>query len=188
MTKIFFDTEFTGLHKDTTLVSIGMVAETGETFYAEFTDYDTSQVNGWIKENVIKNLLYSDENKRNQSTINFVNDGNGRSYTGFGTRDIVKEYLTRWLEMFSSIEMWSDCLAYDWVLFNNLFGTAFDIPKNVYYIPFDICTLFKIKGIDPDISREKFGCGEMYTEMPKHNAMWDAQVIKMCYDKLMQSV
>lgn len=28
--KIFFDTEFTGLHKDTTLISIGLISELGE--------------------------------------------------------------------------------------------------------------------------------------------------------------
>jgi len=38
--KIYFDTEFTGLHKNTTLISIGCVAENGKTFYAELTDYD----------------------------------------------------------------------------------------------------------------------------------------------------
>ncbi len=32
---IYFDTEFTGLHKNTTLISIGMIAENGRTFYAE---------------------------------------------------------------------------------------------------------------------------------------------------------
>ena len=37
--KIFFDTEFTGLHKDTSLISIGLVDEDGKTFYAEFLDY-----------------------------------------------------------------------------------------------------------------------------------------------------
>jgi hypothetical protein len=80
--------------------------------------------------------------------------------------------------------MWSDCLSYDWVLFSQIWGHAFNIPKNVYYIPFDICTVFKMKAIDPDVSREKFGCGEVYHEMPKHNALWDARVIKMCYEKL----
>jgi len=30
------------------------------------------------------------------------------------------------------------------------------IPSNVYYIPFDVCTLFKIKNVDPDINREEF--------------------------------
>lgn len=52
--KVFFDTEFTGLHKNTTLISLGCVDENGRTFYAEFTDYDKSQVDDWINENVIK--------------------------------------------------------------------------------------------------------------------------------------
>ena len=54
-TKVFLDTEFTGLHKKTTLISIGLVS--GEkTFYAEFTDYDKNQVGSWLKENVIDKL------------------------------------------------------------------------------------------------------------------------------------
>jgi hypothetical protein len=80
------------------------------------------------------------------------------------------------------VEIWSDCLSYDWVLFNDLFGSAFDIPKNVYYIPFDICTLFKIKGIDPDISREEFIDNSV--DGVKHHALYDAKVIKACFDKL----
>jgi len=81
--------------------------------------------------------------------------------------------------------MWSDCLAYDWVLFNNIFGTAFDIPKNVYYIPFDICTLMKIKGVDPDINREDYAYSDMpIPETAKHNSLHDAWTIKHCYDKL----
>ena len=55
-TKIFFDTEFTGLHQNTTLISIGLVAETGQTFYAELTDYDKNQIDDWLKTNVIDNL------------------------------------------------------------------------------------------------------------------------------------
>jgi hypothetical protein len=58
----------------------------------------------------------------------------------------------------------------------------------VYYIPFDICTLFKIKGIDPDINREIFAYdGIPYgLEDQKHNALWDAKTIKMCYEKLIK--
>ena len=54
--KIFFDTEFTGLHQKTTLISIGLISEDGSTFYAEFTDYDKSQIDDWIEKNVIANL------------------------------------------------------------------------------------------------------------------------------------
>ena len=54
--KVFFDTEFTGLHKDTTLISIGMVDENGRSLYIELNDYDKSQVNDWIRKNVISHL------------------------------------------------------------------------------------------------------------------------------------
>ena len=56
--KIFFDTEFTGLHKDTTLISLGAISEDGQTFYAEFTDYDKSQVDGWIHDHIIKSTKF----------------------------------------------------------------------------------------------------------------------------------
>jgi len=175
MTKIFFDCEFTGLHQNTTLISIGLISETNKTFYAEFTDYDESQVNDWIKENVISKLGKVEETQR------YCYDNCRR----IGNKDYVQDHLREWLSQFDQIEIWSDCLAYDWVLFNELWGGAFSIPKNIYYIPFDICTLFKIKGIDPDISREEFAHGEFdSTETSKHNALWDARIIKMCYEKL----
>lgn len=170
-TKIFFDTEFTGLHQNTTLISIGLVAESGEKFYAELSDYDETQVDEWLQKNVIDHLLYDGQP-----------DWIYPDYFYWGDKAFIKDKLTEWLSQFESVEIWSDCLAYDWVLFNQLFGHAFSIPKNVYYIPFDICTLFKMKGIDPDISREEFS---EWTELyGKHNALHDALVIKACYEKL----
>ena len=179
-TKVFFDCEFTGLHQKTTLISIGLITETNRTFYAELTDFNLMQVDKWIEENVLSKL-YLDVKKHNISEpFSFI----GHDTVYKGNKKGLSSLLSAWLSQFGEIEMWSDCLAYDWVLFNDLFGSALDIPKNVYYIPFDICTLFKIKGVDPDINREKFGCGEVYSEMQKHNALWDAKVIKMCHEKL----
>lgn len=191
MTKLFFDTEFTGLHQKTTLISIGIISECGKTFYAEFTDYNKRQVDNWLQENVISKLfLYEKED------FKIYNVGekavgkkvvSGQDTMVLGNKQVVKQYLKEWLSQFEKVEMWSDCLSYDWVLFCQIFGHAFKIPENVYYIPYDICTLFKVRGIDPDISREKFGCSEHYHEIPKHNSLWDARVIKMCYEKLMIS-
>lgn len=185
-TKIFFDTEFTGLHQKTTLISIGFVSECGKTFYAELFDYDKSQVDGWIMENVINNLTMFDTG----ACMEFIGDVNNKKM--IGDTLFVKERLQNWLEQFGEVEMWSDCLAYDWVLFCQIFGHAFNIPKNVYYIPFDICTLFVAKGIDPDINREEFAkkmievnTSEHWGGNPKHNALWDAYVIRACYQKLM---
>ncbi len=175
-TKVFFDTEFTGLHQKTTLISIGLISECGKTFYAELTDYDIGQLDEWLQENVMDGLSLHKS---------LPNDGYCGGYdelTVRGNTELLQTKLRDWLNQFEQVEIWSDCLAYDWVLFNNIFGGAFDIPKNVYYIPFDICTLFKIKGIDPDINREAF-IHDIYGGQ-KHNALWDARVIKMCYDKL----
>ena len=95
----------------------------------------------------------------------------------------LKSNLSNWLEQFEQVEIYGDCLAYDWVLFCQIFGHAFNIPKNVYYIPFDLCSFFKVKGIDPDINREEFA-GLVAGENDKHNALWDAKVIKACFEKL----
>jgi len=63
---------------------------------------------------------------------------------GLDNRNIVREALGVWLCRYKDIEVWSDYLAYDWVLFCDIFGHAFKVPKQVYYIPFDICTLMKV--------------------------------------------
>lgn len=180
MTKVFFDTEFTGLHQATSLVSIGLITESDERFYAELTDYDKDQIDEWLQKNVIDKLTLGDFRE------NELRVGKRNRYTFRGTRENVANCLNDWFDQIGKVEMWSDCLSYDWVLFNQIFGHAFSIPKNVYYIPFDLATLFKAKGIDPDISREKYAFGECLQEMKdqKHNALWDARVIKACYEKL----
>ena len=189
--KIFFDTEFSGLHQNTTLISIGMISEDGRKFYAEFNDYDKTQVDSWLQENVIDNLLFKAPPKNQQEYYmssrtedNIIGNDLYESYNldMRGSTEEIKVELEKWISQFDSVEMWSDCLAYDWVLFCQIFGQAFNIPKNVCYIPFYICTMMKLKGINPDISREEFI--ESSVSGMKHNALYNAKVIKACYEKL----
>lgn len=161
--KIFMDTEFTGLHQKTTLISIGMVAEDGRELYCELSDYDDSQVDDWIRGNVIANLHKTNPINKNE----------------------LKAAIEGFIEPYDSVEIWSDCLAYDWVLFNQIWGHAFNLPKKINYIPFDICTLFKTKGENPDVNREAFA--EFKGKAVKHNALHDARIIKACYEKLTKS-
>lgn len=176
---LYYDCEFSGLHQHTTLISIGFISDDNKCFYAEYTDYDVSQIDDWIQTNVIDNLLMKDVTEDS-----YVKVANSTSSTYVkGNSSFVKQKLEEWLSQFDKIEMWSDCLSYDWVLFNEIWGHAFDIPKNILYIPFDISTVFKLKGIDPDISREDY-VGVTNKES-KHNALFDAKVIKLCYEKLM---
>lgn len=198
MIKIFLDTEFTGLHKNTTLISIGLISERGETFYAELNDYDESQCDDWLNDNIISKLKFKKE-------FNYFNwSKQGKEVNIKGSKTEVAQYLTDWFQFIqggplswieygektdapkeitdTTIEIWSDCLAYDWVLFNDLWGHAFNIPKCICYIPFDICTLLKSNGMDPDGCREELAELDKSILIQKHNALFDAIIIKRIYD------
>jgi len=175
MTKIFFDTEFTGLVKDTSLISIGVVSEDGRTFYAESNGYDKAKLDDWIKDNVIAHLRFEGGYYEWKPVMDYEH------YEMKGGIQDIGFALGNWLAQFDKVEVWSDCLAYDWVLFCDFFGGAKNLPDNIYYIPFDICTLMKCKHVDPDINRENYSHME---NGAKHNALWDAKVIKACYEKL----
>ena len=150
------------------------MSECGKEFYWEFTDYDKVQVDDWIEDNVINNLLF---NSRDEFSIT-----EGDKATGKGDKCLFKLSFKWWIKDIDNVEIYSDCLHYDWVLFLDIFGTAFDLPKNIYYIPFDLCSFLKTRGIDPDISREEFIGNSV--EGKKHNALYDAKVIKACFENL----
>lgn len=173
--RVFFDCEFSGLRQDTTLISIGCVADNGQQFYAELTDYDDSQVDPWVRENVINHLWAKQPEWLMWSRPDYV-------FYMLGSTAHVAVSLAAWLHPFGAVEMWADCLAYDWVLFCNLYGGAMKIPGSVYYIPFDLATLFKLRGVDPDINREEYSGVKTSA---KHNALADSLVIRACYNRIM---
>jgi hypothetical protein len=170
--RIFFDTEFTGLRQDTTLISIGCVSEDGKRFYAELDDFNLDLVDAWIKANVTDHLWI-----QNPETV--VPDV---TYV-VGNRVDVAAELRQWFMQWPLVEVWSDVLAYDWVLFCQLFGGPFGLPLNIYYIPFDLATLLAVRGVDPDVNREEYAG---MSGGQKHNALWDAMVIQACYLKAVQ--
>ena len=168
--KLFIDTEFTGLYQDASLISIGIVSEDRNCFYGETIDFPKEKLEPWHYQHVLPFLEQNNPKIQPSSKLTTV----------YGTKEILTASLLSWLSQYESIEIWSDCLAYDWVLFCELFGGALSIPSNIYYIPYDICTLFKAAGIDPDINREEFA----NITGNKHNALHDAKVIRACYVKL----
>lgn len=179
--KIFFDTEFTGLHKNTTLISLGCVAEDGRTFYAECTDYDKSQCDGWIKANVIEFLCLN----------SLGTNGDLKGMKVRGSAELVKKHLQEWLSQFDSVQFVSDVCHYDFVLLIDLFGTAFDLPENVcaacHDINQDIAQHYGISEREAfDKSREEI-VAELCS-LPivgvKHNALYDAEVIKAIYGEI----
>lgn len=201
---IYFDTEFTGLVDRTTLISLGMVAENNEKFYAEFTDYNQELVDRWVRENVIKYLWNTD--KGNHSLMAWDPEYNKYSTTSYAHGDTlyIRNKLERWLCSFihsdrDRIQLVSDVCHYDMYLFcNQIFGGAFNLPKYINPVCYDICQdLCAREGEKtqwpPDtesmwsafnISREDVITllGGELPEGKKHNSLYDAKIIKLIYE------
>lgn len=187
---LYFDTEFTGLRKDTTLISIGIVADDDKTFYAELTDYDTSQVTPWIRENVIKHTILGGDDELAKRL-----GDNNRCTVVLGTKRDVKYELLNWIRVFDlDAQFISDVCHYDFVLLIDLLVPhAFDLPSYIspccHDINQDIAREFgwTVERKAFDASREELYT-YLYGECPqsgnKHNALYDAQVIKALYLKL----
>lgn len=177
--KVFFDTEFTGLHKDTTLISIGCIDEVGKTFYAEFTDYNLRQCDKWIQDNVIVHL----ESKGRRDSYRAFGNMEG-NFSVHGDKGFVAEKLAEWLSKYEDVQFVSDVCHYDMVLLIDLFGGAFDLPKGVSPVCHDINQdIARHLGITDyeafNASREGFIHPAI--EGDKHNALYDAKVIREIY-------
>jgi hypothetical protein len=182
---LFFDFEFTGLHKKTTPISLGIVSDTGETFYAEWTDYDKSQVDDWLQENVLDNLLLKGE-ADDRWIPNVTSD-----MEVLGNAEKIKHCLTTWLEYISQdceqIVMWYDVGCYDGVLFADIFGHSFNMPKKIDYQFRDLATLIETKGHDLNhFSRTAYLESKgIEIEGKRHNALYDALQIKAIHESLL---
>ena len=185
---VYFDMEFTGLHQATTPISLGMVAETGTEFYAEFTDYDASQVDPWIQEHVVNNLILSSERDGVWIEPALVEGKN--SCRVLGNKTYVEYYLSAWLRGlsesvdFRQLTLHGDHLAYDWVLLCELFGGALSLPDFIYYIPIDLATSLRECEYDPDVSREQFAQMRDIGALTKHNSLFDAHIVRRCFHAL----
>lgn len=182
--KLFFKLQYTGLHKLTTSISIGLVSETGAEFYAEFTDYDENQIDEFINENVLSKLILHDYDYDKHY------NPDGDSVYVKGDTELIKSTLTKWLERWKEdgVEMWGDVYSYDWILFTGIFGNAFDVPAHVFYIPMDLATALKLTGEDPDVNREDYAYGEENKDAnneDKHNALFDARTQMEVYKKIL---
>ena len=184
MKVLFLDTEFTGLQQNTSLISIGIVAESGEEFYAELNDYDRSQLSPWLKENVIKKLFLKESNEQILENLNqFHIKGNCLE---------IANALINWFNQFEQIrdekgriipnlQIWGDVPHWDWVLFCQLFGGAFGIPPNIHYMCMDLATYIQAKGLDIEMSRFEY---VGFAVDNQHNALADAKAELACYLKL----
>lgn len=181
---IYFDCEFTGLHRNTTLISIGMVMENGYTFYAEFNDYDINQCDEWMRENVFNNLLF---NKKDYLYKLGKDTAMKSDYAD------ISSMLNVWLESERNeedVQFVSDVCHYDMMLLVDLItngGTAFNLPGFIYPVCHDInqdiADHYEISDKEAfDKSREEIlNDFKRNVDGAKHNSLYDAKVIMEIY-------
>ena len=198
MINVYFDCEFTELSRQGQLISIGFTDDHKHQFYAEFNDFDKDNLNEFIKSNVIPALRY-DINTTDEKLEVYSNEG-VHNILMKGNKNQIRDKLNEWFKELilynyetngneDQIQFYTDCYAYDWMLFSELmWGNGFDVPSTFSYIPIDLSTVLWTAGIDPDINREQFLFEDnAEVETPKkfkHNAFWDALIIKHCFDEL----
>lgn len=177
---LYFDSEFTGLTKDSQFMSVAFIGENNEKFYAEFNDYDPNKLNDWLFENIFKKLLFNGV----ETFCKLKDDG---TLLIKDNSEEIRKYIIQFFNQYSNngefkIVIVSDCLSYDWVLLNDLIADYTNgypvLPDCLFYIPEDISTTMFNLGIDPDISREDFLKIDKEEQEQKHNCLYDATIIR----------
>lgn len=168
-----------------------IVSDTGDRFYAELTDYNESMCDEWIEKNVLDHLILSGNADLEESMA-----ADNKTTTVIGSKADVRRELMEWLEMDVNFDsdyaavFVSDVSHYDMVLLIDLLvGNAKMLPKFItpacHDINQDIATMLDISEKAAfDISREQLltDRGIALPKGQKHNALYDAEVIKAIYD------
>ena len=109
---IFFDTEFTDLHREAKLISIGLIAEDGRTFYAELSDTYQHKDCGDFAREVVLQLLEGGEMRMPFHHLSLR--------------------LGNWIESFEvPVKLATDSLAWDWPWIESIFKIPETWPANL---------------------------------------------------------
>jgi hypothetical protein len=104
--RIWFDTEFIEDGRTIDLLSIGLVREDGQVYYAEPEETNYKNASKWVWDNVIPHLKGGEYAKPRAQIAREIVEFAGEKP-----------------------EFWAYYADYDWVVLCQLFGTMMDLPK-----------------------------------------------------------
>lgn len=155
--RIFFDTEFIEDGKTIELLSIGLVREDGQYYYAEPEETDRDRASPWVRENVLPFMTGPKEQRKNIAA------------------DIVRFAGEK-------PEFWAYYADYDWVALCQLYGTMMQLPAGWPMFCMDLKQLAVSRGnpkLPDHITGEVLG--------PPHNALADARWTMLAWRFLMRA-
>lgn len=124
--RIWLDTEFIEDGRTIDLLSIGMVREDGEEFYAEANWPDISRANDWVRDHVLPHLYKP------------------------GTELLTRPQMRRAIVEFAGTdpEFWAWFASYDWIAVCQLFGRMVDLPSTWPMRINDVAQVAQMVGAD----------------------------------------
>ena len=165
--RYFLDTEFieNGPSFPLILLSVGIIADNGQEFYAVNGDAPLELANDWVKANVIPHL------GSNKIPITQM----GRAVLDFIAANGMKNF-DNTPSVYERPEFWGYYADYDWVVFCQLFGTMMDLPKGWPMYCRDLKQWCDQLG-NPKLPKQ---------ETTEHNALADAKWNKQAYEFLVK--
>lgn len=181
--RYFYDTEFIEDGRTIELVSIGITAEDGRTYYAVNGNVHWERLGrpemGWLRENVWKHLPVTGPG---QLSLNrYHPDVKDRTRIA----EEVKQFLwygyayptPEYQEPVGKPELWADYPAYDHVALCQLWGRMVDLPNGIPMRTNDIIQLAESLGVTEDQFRQQ-------DERTKHHALYDAKHNRRVWEDL----
>jgi len=171
MKKVFFDVFTTGNYLGSKLMSVGLLADTGETFYGEVSDYEYKKD---FVQTVVDQRQYFKFEKAPPGQDEYWMWSKGNFVEMRGTTQVIGRYVTDWLHAIlggavalswvdyskksggsgyqfirpvvdvPSLEFWGIKIFVKWQQFCSLWGDGiYYAPKCIYKTPYDVETLIR---------------------------------------------
>lgn len=154
--RYWFDTEFIDDGASIELISIGVVAEDGRTYYAQSRTFNAERCCDWVRENVLPHL-------------------EPRTAGCWKAREEIAQDLRSFVCR-REAEFWAYYASYDWVVLAQLFGPLSDRPRGW---PLRCRDVAELGALYPDVERPP-------EPNPAHHALADARWAKAYWDLLVE--
>ncbi|MCW2605829.1 MAG: hypothetical protein JWO60_522 [Frankiales bacterium] len=148
--RYFYDCEFGVTAPEVTLVSIGVVAEDGRSYYAVLDDWDPLAVHPWVRENVVPQLPPA---------------------STWRSRATVRAELLDFLG--DDPVLWAWFGAYDHVALCQLWGQMPELPRALPRVTLDVRQLWEHLG-RPPLPKQQSGLHDALADARHVQVRWEA--------------
>ena len=190
--KYFIDLEFIerGTAHPIDLISIGIVAEDGQEYYAISQDFNPRLASDWVVDNVLKSLTpMRAGNDAVAMKLMCDHRWEPKVIPGYAPLNypwkspllIAKEIKLFCTDAESSPEFWGEWCSYDWVVLCQLYGTMMELPKGWPMRCRDV-----VQFLEDELGLSQDDWPESLETEGNHNALLGAKTVKARWEWCME--